>query len=43
MFAKLRKDKQGQNLGKTEQQIEKNFKEIRLQLKSKNSEQKRER
>ena len=32
-FAKLRKDKQGQKLRKIEQQREKNFTEILLQLK----------
>ena len=42
-FAKLRRDKQGQNLGKIEHQRENNFKEILLQLKSKNSEQTPER
>ena len=38
MFAKLRKDKQGQKLRKIEQQRENNFKEILMQLNSKNSE-----
>src|SRR3954471_9331755 len=42
-FAKLRKEKQGQKLRKTEQQREKNFFEALLQLKSKNSEQTPER
>src|SRR3954463_7751480 len=42
-FAKLRKEKQGQKLRKTEQQRGKNFLGALLQLKSKNSEQTLER
>ena len=41
-IAKLRKEKMGQKLRKTERQRENNFFEVLLQLKSKNFEQKPE-